>query len=260
MMSSSHRPNWVIGSGARSDSVQPRVAVLAGAQVGDRGPSPVLRKPARRHARVATPRVRSETGRCPAGQRVGRMSTSTGRESRAPSRSRPCRSSSPVSKVSSLSRRRSPSRTGTADRCATAAWTSRSWSAGSRTSNVWGLLVDGSLTPACRRRAAHAAGPLRRCTRRRPGRRGDPRARVGVSASCSTSPEQARIDLGRTSATALSFVAQSARGLDLPAVPQARSTGRARSSRSSWSSGAATPTRRTSRPSTPTSSRRPSTA
>jgi citrate synthase len=87
---------------------------------------------------------------------------------------------------------------------------------------VWGLLVDESLSPGLT-----PAEPLAL-----PLHSGDVRADVqsavaslaprwGLGQLLDITPEQARIDLGRTSATALSFVAQSARGLDLPAVPQA---------------------------------------
>ena len=88
---------------------------------------------------------------------------------------------------------------------------------------VWGLLVDGTIDPGL-----SPAEPLTL-----PGYSGDVRADVqsavatlaplwGLGQLLDISPEQARIDLSRTSATALSFVAQSARGAALPAVPQSK--------------------------------------
>jgi citrate synthase len=88
---------------------------------------------------------------------------------------------------------------------------------------VWGLLVDGTFNPGL-----EPAEPLEL-----PVHSGDVRADVqsavatlaplwGLGQLLDISPEQARIDLGRTSATALSFVAQSARGSSLAPVPQSR--------------------------------------
>ena len=88
---------------------------------------------------------------------------------------------------------------------------------------VWGLLVDGALParPAARRAApAHV-------------RSGDPRVDVqaalaqlapewGLGQLIDISDEQARTDLARASVMALSFVAQSARGVGKPPVPQTR--------------------------------------
>jgi citrate synthase len=86
---------------------------------------------------------------------------------------------------------------------------------------VWGLLVDGSFEPGMRPAEPY---PLM-------VRSGDPR--VDVQAAMATlapqwgfgqlidiSDEQARDDLARASVMALSFVAQSARGLGRPFVPQ----------------------------------------
>jgi citrate synthase len=86
---------------------------------------------------------------------------------------------------------------------------------------VWGLLVDGRFEPGLRPAEPH---PLM-------VRSGDPR--VDVQAAMATlapewgfgqlidiSDEQARDDLARASVMALSFVAQSARGLGRPWVPQ----------------------------------------
>jgi citrate synthase len=86
--------------------------------------------------------------------------------------------------------------------------------------DVWGLLVDGSFTPGLA-----PAEPLAL-----PFRSGDVRADVqgavatlaptwGLGQLLDITPEQARDDLARTSATALSFIAQSARG-EAPPVPQ----------------------------------------
>jgi citrate synthase len=86
---------------------------------------------------------------------------------------------------------------------------------------VWGLLVDGTFEPGL---AAAEPHPL-------PFRSGDPR--VDVQAALATlrpqwgfgqlidiSDAQARADLARASVTALSFVAQSARGIGRPPVAQ----------------------------------------
>ncbi|HEV7754001.1 MAG TPA: citrate synthase 2 [Baekduia sp.] len=87
---------------------------------------------------------------------------------------------------------------------------------------VWGLLVDGSFEPGLAPAEQH---PLTI-------RSGDPRVDVqaaiaalapewGLQQLIDISDEQARNDLARASAMALSFVAQSARGLGKPWVPQA---------------------------------------
>jgi citrate synthase len=89
--------------------------------------------------------------------------------------------------------------------------------------HVWGLLVDNSFTPGLPAAEPH---PLPRHT-------GDVRADVqsavaalapawGLRPLLDISPGQARDDLARVSVQMLSFVAQSARGADLPAVPQHR--------------------------------------
>lgn len=86
---------------------------------------------------------------------------------------------------------------------------------------VWGLLVDGAPSPAL----PHAEPfPL-------PVRTGDTRVDVqsavaqlapvwGFRPIVDISPERAREDLARASVLMLSFVAQSARGPDVPAIPQ----------------------------------------
>ena len=86
---------------------------------------------------------------------------------------------------------------------------------------VWGLLVDNSFTPGL---PPAEAFPL-------PVHSGDIRVDVqsalatlapawGIKQLLDSSDEQARDDLARISVTAQSFVAQSARGLGLPMVPQ----------------------------------------
>jgi citrate synthase len=86
---------------------------------------------------------------------------------------------------------------------------------------VWGLLVDGSFDPGLTPAEPH---PLL-------VRSGDPRVDVqaalamlapewGMQQLIDISDEQARTDLARASVMALSFVAQSARGLGRPFVPQ----------------------------------------
>ncbi len=88
-------------------------------------------------------------------------------------------------------------------------------------SNVWALLVDGKFGPGL-----PPAEPFPV-----PVHSGDIRVDVqsavamlapywGLGQLLDISDEQARADLARVSVTALSFVAQSARGLGLPAVPQ----------------------------------------
>jgi citrate synthase len=87
--------------------------------------------------------------------------------------------------------------------------------------HVWGLLVDNAFAPGL-----PAAEPAEL-----PLRTGDVRVDVqsGVAALGATwglrplldiSPAQARADVGRTCATMLSFIAQSARGTGQPPVPQ----------------------------------------
>jgi citrate synthase len=87
--------------------------------------------------------------------------------------------------------------------------------------NVWGLLVDGKFGPGL-----PPAEPFPV-----PVHSGDIRVDVqsavamlapywGLSQLFDITDEQARKDLARVSVTALSFVAQAARGLGLPAVPQ----------------------------------------
>ncbi|MDO8213719.1 citrate synthase 2 [Conexibacter sp. CPCC 206217] len=87
---------------------------------------------------------------------------------------------------------------------------------------VWGLLVDGRLKPGLPPAEPHALLV----------RSGDPRVDVqsalamlapewGFGALIDTSDEEARTQLARASVMALSFVAQSARGIGQPPVPQA---------------------------------------
>ena len=86
---------------------------------------------------------------------------------------------------------------------------------------VWGLLVDGSFEPGLPPAIPH---PLT-------VRTGDPRVDLqaavamlatewGLQAVIDIDDEQARADLARVSVMALSFVAQSARGVGHPPVPQ----------------------------------------
>jgi citrate synthase len=86
---------------------------------------------------------------------------------------------------------------------------------------VWGLLVDGSFDPGMPPAEPH---PLT-------VRTADPRADLqaalamlapewGLKALIDISDEQARNDLARVSVMALSFVAQSARGVGRPPIPQ----------------------------------------
>src|SRR6185312_321282 len=86
---------------------------------------------------------------------------------------------------------------------------------------VWGLLVDGTLEPGLPPAEPHPLAV----------RSGDPRVDVqaalamlgaewGFGALIDTSDEEARDQLARASVMALSFVAQSARGIGRPPVPQ----------------------------------------
>jgi citrate synthase len=86
---------------------------------------------------------------------------------------------------------------------------------------VWGLLVDGRLRPGLPPAEPHSPAV----------RSGDARVDVqaalallapawGLPALIDASDDQARDGLARASATALSVVAQSARGAELPAVPR----------------------------------------
>ncbi|MEA2455482.1 MAG: citrate synthase, partial [Thermoleophilaceae bacterium] len=88
---------------------------------------------------------------------------------------------------------------------------------------VWGLLVDGSFDPGMPPAEPHPLAV----------RTADPRADLqaalamlapewGLQALIDITDEEARDDLARVSVMALSFVAQSARGLDTPPVPQSR--------------------------------------
>ncbi|HEY2522462.1 MAG TPA: citrate synthase 2 [Streptosporangiaceae bacterium] len=89
--------------------------------------------------------------------------------------------------------------------------------------HVWGLLVDNSFTPGL-----PAAEPYNL-----PVHSGDVRVDVqaalatlapiwGIKQLLDSDDRETRDNLARITATALSFVAQSARGLGLPAVPQSR--------------------------------------
>jgi citrate synthase len=89
--------------------------------------------------------------------------------------------------------------------------------------HVWGLLVDNAFNPGL-----PPSEPFEL-----PARSGDIRVDVqsgvatlapawGLRALLDISPEQARADLARVSVQALSFVAQSARGGDVPAIPQVK--------------------------------------
>jgi citrate synthase len=88
--------------------------------------------------------------------------------------------------------------------------------------DVWGLLVDNSFTPGLAPADPHVL----------PAHYGDVRVDVqsampplatayGMRPLLDITDEQARTDLARVSALALSFAAQSARGLDHPMVPRA---------------------------------------
>ena len=95
---------------------------------------------------------------------------------------------------------------------------------------VWGLLVDGRFEPGLPPAEPHALAV------HSPDPRVDVQAalallgpELGLRPLIDISDEQARDDLARASVTALSFVAQSARGPAGRRSRSARSTGRARS-------------------------------
>ena len=98
-----------------------------------------------------------------------------------------------------------------------------------RFEKVWGLLVDGTFEPGMPPAEPHPLAV----------RTGDPRVDLqaalamlapewGLRALIDISDEQARQDLARVSVMALSFVAQSARGVGRPPIPQ-REVDKARS-------------------------------
>ena len=112
-------------------------------------------------------------------------------------------------------------RQGRLARCATAASTSRTWSAGCPFEKVWGLLVDGAYDPGL---PPAEPFPI-------PVHSGDIRVDVqsaiamiapawGMRQLYDIDDEQARDDLARTAVMVLSYVAQAARGVGLPMVPQ----------------------------------------
>src|SRR4051794_5042951 len=72
------------------------------------------------------------------------------------------------------------------------------------------------------RRAVPAAGAHRRRPGRRPGRAGMLAPIWGYRPLLDITDEEAREQLARASVMALSYVAQSARGIGQPAVPQTR--------------------------------------
>ena len=110
--------------------------------------------------------------------------------------------------------------------------------------HVWGLLVDNAFDPglppaeprSCRCAPVTCGSTCRAASPRSP--------RAGGCARCSTSPRSRRVqDVGRVCAQMLSFIAQSARGADLPPCRSAWSTTRRPRPRPSSSAGAASPTR-----------------
>ena len=111
---------------------------------------------------------------------------------------------------------------------------------------VWGLLVDGAYEPGLPAAEPHPARRAHRRPARRPaGRAGDARPGVGPRPADRPADEQARDDLARVSVMALSFVAQSARGVAAGRSPSGRSTGRPRFPSAFSSAGAARPIRGT---------------
>ena len=126
--------------------------------------------------------------------------------------------------------------------------------------NVWALLVDGKFGPGL---PPAEPFPI-------PVHTGDVRVDVQAALAMLTPIWGYRplLDIdprrparsSRAAVMALSYVAQSARGIGIPAVPQKRIDEAARSSSGSWSAGGASPTPATSPPSTRTGRRPPSTA
>ena len=127
----------------------------------------------------------------------------------------------PDLKASSRSTPRSPSPTARAARCATAGSTSRTSSARCRSSRSGDCWWTASSSRGCRppSRIRWPCGPPTRASTSRP--RWRCWRRSGACAPLiDISDEQARDDLARASVMALSFVAQSARGVGRPPVPQ----------------------------------------
>ncbi len=87
--------------------------------------------------------------------------------------------------------------------------------------NVWGLLVDNAFSPGLPP-AEHQPLPVRTGDVRVDAQSGVAAlgARWNLRPLLDVSPEEARQDVGRACAQLLEFVAQSARGADLPEVPQ----------------------------------------
>jgi citrate synthase len=87
--------------------------------------------------------------------------------------------------------------------------------------HVWGLLVDNAFAPGLPS-GEHQALPVRTGDVRVDAQSGVAAlgARWNLRPLLDISPEQARQDVGRACAQLLEFVAQSARGADLPDVPQ----------------------------------------
>jgi citrate synthase len=89
---------------------------------------------------------------------------------------------------------------------------------------VWGLLVDGTFEPGLAPAEPHQlsirSGDARIDVQAALAVLGAPGSGLGFGQLIDISDEQARADLARASVTALSFVAQSARGVDLPPVAQ----------------------------------------
>ena len=130
--------------------------------------------------------------------------------------------SSPASRASSPSPPRSPSPTATGGALRYRGVDIEELVGAVPFEQVWGLLVDGTLAarPAARpSRTRSASTPATRastCSRRWPCSR----PQWGFGQLIDISDEQARDNLARASVMALSFVAQSARGIGQPPVPQ----------------------------------------
>ena len=108
---------------------------------------------------------------------------------------------------------------------------------------MWSLLVNNEFSAGCgllsrsRSRCIRAMFGL---TCSRPSRCWHrPRPEALLDIDDATAEE----NLAHVSVMAMSFVAQAARGLGQPMVPEPRSTRRGRSSNGSWSGGAASPTK-----------------
>ncbi|EFL00666.1 citrate (Si)-synthase [Streptomyces sp. SPB78] len=131
-----------------------------------------------------------------------------------------CPISCPASKGSSPSRRRSPNPTRKAAPCATAASTSRTWSARSPSATCGDSSSTARSRPACHRPNPSPCRSTRVTSASTSSPRSPSSPPSGVCGHCSTSTPRRPVPTSRSAVTALSYVAQAARGQQSPMVPQ----------------------------------------